>query len=172
MNKNFKPLYPALILDLIVVISWFQILISDFILSYKLFIGGIIIFFTTVIFFINRSAYKILLLIVLLIAVTGIISFSNYNIIMGFGYIEIRLIPFFMLIFYLFVYQINIKELLIASDFDKNKNASLKEKFIKKFNNLSDEEIELKLKENLIPEAIEALKFIQNKRKTTINNVE
>ncbi|WP_188361476.1 hypothetical protein [Flavobacterium orientale] len=104
---------------------------------------------------------------VLLLGLFDLIHFVPFSIGINFSIFKIHLIPFiFLLIFYLLNRQ-NINEKIrnfnepSASEELSHKNSQI-EFFKIKFQNLSETEIDQKLKEDLVPEAMEALKILKN----------
>lgn len=165
MKQNIREFFPTLILDIVGVFSVFQVVFTQYIFTFRQYLGLFFLFVVTILFFINRKVYQIFLLFILLIGTIGLISFSTYIITFGFSIFQIQLIPFLTLILYMYIYNVNFKKYFVISEDDKKENSQkLREKFKKKFSRLSDKEIEMKLEEDLISEAIEALKSIKNAR--------
>jgi len=165
MKQNIKEFFPILILDIIGIFSIFQVILKQNIFTIKEYMGIFFLLVVTISFFIERKIYQKILLFVLLLGMFGLISFSTYIITFGFLFIHVYLIPFFILILYMYIYNKDLKKYFTISENEKKENSlRLEKKFKRKFSKLSDEEIEIKLEENLIPEAIKALKNIKNAR--------
>ena len=165
MKQNIKEFFPILILDIIGIFSIFQVILKQNIFTIKEYMGIFFLLVVTISFFIERKIYQKILLFVLLLGMFGLISFSTYIITFGFLFIHVYLIPFFILILYMYIYNKDLKKYFTISENEKKESSlRLEKKFKRKFSKLSDEEIEIKLEENLIPEAIKALKNIKNAR--------
>jgi len=165
MKQNIKEFFPILILDIIGIFSIFQVILKQNIFTIKEYMGIFFLLVVTISFFIERKIYQKILLFVLLLGMFGLISFSTYIITFGFLFIHVYLIPFFILILYMYIYNKDLKKYFTISENEKKESSlRLEKKFKRKFSKLSDEEIEIKLEENLIPEAIKALKNIKNTR--------
>lgn len=166
MNKNIKEFIPIGILDLIGIFSIFQYFTTNYIFTYRQYIGISLLLICTILFFLNKTIYKYLLGLVLIAGMISIIGFTPaITTIYGFG-LEFQLQPFLVFMIYLYVYKNDLKRIFEKTDNEsiQNENA-LKERFKNKFEKLSDKEIENKLSQKLVPEAIQALNEIQLERK-------
>ena len=134
----------------------------------KKYIGFSLLLISSILFFTNRKFYKYFILLTIIIGVIGFISFSLTVYTFGIGLIEIQLIPFVALIIYLYVFKSKISSLLNNPKSEKEKQNDFensKNRFKQKFKNLSESEIEIRLNEKLVPEAIKALKELKNELK-------
>ncbi|SFS81411.1 hypothetical protein [Lutibacter maritimus] len=166
MKKDFKEFIPIGILDLIGIFSIFQYFTTNYIFTYRQYIGISLILICTILFFINRTIYKYLLGLVLIAGMISIIGFTSaITTIYGFG-LEFQLQPFLVFVIYLYIYRADLKRVFEKTESENkiNENA-LKDRFKQKFEKLSDKEIESRLSQKLVPEAIQALTEIQTERK-------
>ena len=165
-----KTLVPLLILIFIALVSIIIVMSSYYSFVGRHYAGLSLLGITSIAYTINRKVYKYILLIILLLGSFGIIAFYYSIIKIGFGFFQIQLLPFLVLLVYFYVFDINKSVLFYASESDKQlESEKLTNHFVNKFDKLTDEEIDFKLSENLIKEAHDALKIIKNKR--TKNNL-
>lgn len=168
MKKNIKEFLPIGFLNIIGFISIIQILTGNYIFGVKQYIGLSLLLICTILFFVNRKFYKYLLFLTIITGVIGLIAFSSTIVTFGIGLIEIQLIPFVALVIYFFVFKSKIISMLNNPKSEKEKENDFensKNRFKRKFKNLSESEIKLRLNENLVPEAIEALEELKNELK-------
>ncbi len=165
MDKNIKEFLPIGILNIIGIYSIFQVITTNYIFTYKQYIGLSLLLVCTVLFFINRKVYKYLIALTLVGGLTGLIAFSITLITFQISIIQIQLIPFIVLLIYMYIFRFEIRQLFKKTEAEKQNNGeNLKNKFRHNFKKLSDAEIDRKLSENLVPEAIQALEEIKSER--------
>lgn len=167
MKNDIKEFIPIGILDLIGIVSIIQVLTTNYVFTYRQYIGLSLLLICTLLFFKNRKIYKYLTAMTLIVGLTNIIGFSTSIITVGISIIQVQLIPLIVLFIYVYIFQTEIKKLIEKpeSEQSNNINDKLKERFKQKFEKLSDKEIESRLNQNLVPEAISALEEIQTERK-------
>lgn len=165
MKNNIKEFIPIGILDIIGIVSIIQVLTTNYIFNYRQYIGLSLLLICTIFFFFNRKIYKYLLAITLIIGLVNIIGFATSTITFGISIVQVQLIPFIVLLIYISIFKQEIKDLIKKTDADKEINFNIiKDRFKQKFKKLSDKEIETKLSQNLVPEAMLALEEIKNER--------
>lgn len=162
-NKN---LILALILLIISLISLVLGFYYQWHFEIRFYIGLSALVFTILAYLRIKGVANYLFGIVLLIGLLDLIHFVPFSIGFNFSIFKIHLIPFiFLLIFYLLNRQ-NINEKIrnfnepSASEEFSRKSSQIKF-FKSKFQNLSETEINQKLKEDFVPEAVEALKILK-----------
>ena len=169
MKKDIKEFIPVGILDIVGIISIIQILTTNYTFDYRQYIGLILLVICTIIFFMNRKIYKYLIALILILGMINLVSFSTYYIRFGISIIEIQFIPFASFLIYLYIFKKEIRSIIKKSkhaEKESNKNSeNMKNHFKHKFEKLSDKEIENRLSQNLVPEAIQALTELQAERK-------
>jgi fatty acid desaturase len=166
MDRNIKEFSPIGILNIVGIYSVFQVLTTNYIFTYKQYIGLSLVLICTVLFFINRKAYKYLTALTLITGLIGLIAFSISIITFSISFIQVQLIPLVVLLIYMYIFRFEIRQLFEKTEAEKQNNTeNLKNKFRQNFRKLSNTEIENKLNKNLVPEAIEALKEIKTERK-------
>ena len=166
MKKDFREFIPIGILDLIGILSIIQVITTDYIFTFREYIGLPLLLVSTIIFFLNRKIYKYLTVMILIVGLTGVISFTAARIYVGISIIEVQLIPLIVLVIFIYIFKGEIRKLIQKTESEKQNNTeNLKNHFKHKFEKLSDKEIESKLTQNLVPEAIQALAEIQIERK-------
>ncbi len=120
-------------------------------------------------------------LILLLLGLFNLISFAYFfNVVMSFGFSEsftpgIQLISLILICILVTVKSENVGEFYQAtfgkSESEKEQSSKIAQvRFKKKFMGLTDSEIENKLKQDLVPEAISALEELKEERKNIIQN--
>ena len=149
--------------------SIYIVLTSEYIFDNKGYIGLGLLAICAVLNFIKKQLYEYTMLVTLLLGTFGLIAFTyHYTIIQIF--IPIQPLVLLVLIFFL---GINYGDFKKRYDDWMAKgtitpNSSKINSFKKRFEKLSDSEIELKLNENLVDEANEALLQIQKERNNQI----
>lgn len=163
-NEN---LILAISLLFVSLISLIYGLFNKLIFEIRLYIGLSLLCFCIFSFFKIKSIARYLLGALLILSLFDLIHFTPFSIGLNFLFLKIYLIPFlFTLIFYfLNRHKINEKisnfNKVFYSDKLKHKNDTI-EFFKIQFQNLSETEIEKKLKEDLVPEAKEALMILKD----------
>lgn len=168
IKKNIKEFLPLGFLNIISFISIIHVITSNYIFEIKQYIGLSLLLICTILFFVNRKFYKYFIFITIIIGVINLIAFSSTTFTFVVGLIEIQLIPFIAFIIYVSVFKSKIISIL-SNPKSKKENENdfkiSKNRFKQKFKNLSKSEIETRLNEKLVPEAIEALKELKNEFK-------
>lgn len=133
----------------------------------RFYIGLFLLIFTILAYLKIKGAANYMFGIILMLGLFDLIHFVPFSIGINFFQLKINLIPIvFFLIFCLLNRQKinekirNLNELSDSEEFNRKNNQI--DFFKNKFQNLSETEIDQKLKEDLVPEAIEALKILKN----------
>jgi hypothetical protein len=133
----------------------------------RFYLGLFALVFTILAYFKIKGIANYLFGFILVLGLFDLIHFVPFSIGINFSILKIHLIPFvFLMIFYLLNRQ-NINEKIRnfnePSDSEELSRENSQIEFFKiKFQNLSETEIDKKLKEDLVPEAIEALKILKD----------
>ena len=134
----------------------------------RFYIGLFLLIFTILAYLKIKGAANYMFGIILMLGLFDLIHLVPFSIGINFFQLKINLIPIvFFLIFCLLNRQKinekirNLNELSDSEEFNRKNNQI--DFFKNKFQNLSETEIDQKLKEDLVPEAIEALKILKNK---------
>jgi len=164
----------SLITYSIALINNYDLYVSDY-----LGLGGLIIATTISVFKPEKALVSVIIL--LLLGLFNLLSFVYFvNVVISFG-IVILVTPGIQLISLVLLIVLSIKEKekvrelyqqTLGETEDEKENAKLnaKNRFKLNFEKLTDKEIDYRLEQGLVPEAIEALKEIKEERKTHYNN--
>lgn len=160
---------PIGMLTLISLYSIIKVTTTDYIFNGQQYIGLTLLGVSLILFFTNRRTYKYIFGITILFGLFNLIGFTTSIVTMNFLFIPIQLIIIPILLLFTWINQKQIKPKVqsILGTSEEQIVAESNSKilgFKKKFKNLSDEEIEKRLNQNLVPEAHEALKQIQLNR--------
>ena len=163
-NKNLNL---ALSLLTICLISIWYGLHNSLVFKIEFYLGFSLLIFTNFVFLKFKNYANSLFGIILILGLFNIIHFTPFLVGFSFAYLKIQLLSFIFLIFF---YVLNRK--IISKKIDGFRTTSETDLRIRKkneieffknqFRNLSETEINKKLKEDLVPEAIEALAFLKN----------
>lgn len=160
---------PIGILSLISLYSIIQVTTTDYIFNSQQYIGLTLLGVSLILFFTNRRTYKYIFGITILLGLFNLIGFTTSIVTMNLLFIPIQLTIIPILLLFTWINQEQIKP-KVQSIFGTSEEQILAESnskilgFKKRFENLSDVEIEKRLNQNLVPEAHEALKQIQLNR--------
>lgn len=163
-KKDFIESIPLFLLIILGIISIVQVLLTNHIFDGKQFIGITLAFVSAILFFTNRRIYKYIFGITLLLGTVTLISFSTLIITVNVFSIPLQVTVLPSLVIYMIVYKIEIGILLDKMKDKENKSNIKINVFEKKFENLSNKEIDRKLKQDLTKEAEVALMNIKNRR--------
>ena len=171
MKKNdFIEAIPLISLILVAVYSIIEVLTTDAIFGTPQYIGLSLLGISSILFFVQRRIYRYVFGSTLLLGLPSLIGFSTS--IMGVYFlgipIQILLLPLILLFTWINKDSIKpmIQQLLGNSTEQKQSRRHAKVNgFKRRFEKLTDQEIESKLKEQLVPEALEALNQLKNERK-------
>lgn len=165
-NKNF---YLLVLLSIGSIISLIVGLESNWVFSYKLWVGLCLLIICLISWFLKVKKFKSFFGIMLILGVLNIIQFVPFEYAIQLGFIKFEAIPtvFLLLIIYLNKSRVLdiIQDWYTISDEEKEKSSHSKYlSFRNDFQNLSDIEIENRLNQVLAPEARKALIEIKDER--------
>ena len=127
---------------------------------------------STILFFKARRVYRYIFFVILILGIVNLLPFTGTSFQSEFSFNELRVqgFPLFLFLLFLWVNAKNISSVFYrVIKFIKNTNeGSLVETFKNKFSSLSNEEIEEKLQEDLVPDAKKALEEILESRKIVL----
>jgi len=160
---------PIGLLSAIGLLSIIQVLTTDFEFEGKQYIGLTLLGVSLILFFTNRRVYKYLFGMTLLLGIFNLIGFTTSIVTMTFIFVPIQLIviPFFLAFTWLNKEQLQRKlQSILATSEEQNITESQTRiaGFRRRFDKLPNDEIEAKLKENLVPEALQALQELKDFR--------
>ncbi|WP_338793656.1 hypothetical protein [Bernardetia sp. MNP-M8] len=164
---------PTAFLGICIILSVLINLISDYTLDYKEYIGfgiaivGISLFFIRVV---PNKIYAIYTFLMIILGVFNVVSFSIYHLVFTLNSISFQIIPCIALCIYFYAFRKDIKKNWenIVREIESSKieqQSKQKINFKRKFEKLSDKEIERRINQGLTLEAITALEEIQLERK-------
>ena len=167
--KQLKEFLPLGYLLIIMIHTLITINFSDYSIGIKQYIGFSLLGISTILFFVNRKFYKYVIGLSLLIATIIPISFSYITYGLTLIIFQIYLIPLGGLFIYLFVFRKQLTHILFYSNpkdsiEEKRQFERKVERFKRNFSELSDVEIEIKMDQELVPEAKQALLEIKQNR--------
>jgi hypothetical protein len=161
-NKNLILSLNLLLISLISIVFG---LYYKWIFEIRFYLGLSLLLFSILAFLKFKRFSNYLFGIVLLLGLIDIIHFTPFSFGISFFQIGIQLIPFLFIVIFcvLNLQKINSKLNEFKSTSDSNNLKKNEIEFFKnQFKKLSETEIDKKLKEDLVPEAIEALIFLKN----------
>ncbi|WP_375558672.1 hypothetical protein ACE193_13050 [Bernardetia sp. OM2101] len=169
---EFIKFLPTAFLEILIILSILISLISNYTIDYKEYIGFILASVGTGLFFIrtiSKKIYPIYTLVIITLGVCDVISFSIYHLVFTLNSLSFQIIPCISLFIYFYAFKEGIKNIRKnisrESELSKTEQQSKQKADYKtRFEKLSDEEIEKKLSQGLVQEAINALKEIQTER--------
>ena len=167
MRTQIKEFLPIAILLVIGIASVIQVLTTDYIFTYKQYIGLTLVAVCTALFFINRKFYKLLLGFTLSIGTLNIIGFSTAISTFGLSIVRVQLTSIVVLFVFILVFKEDLERLFTKPESETEKQEKfddLKEVFKRRFKSLSDQDIDEKLGQKLVPEALAALEEIKAER--------
>ena len=166
LRRLTNEFYPLLVLNIIAFISIIQFLWFNYLADYKFYLGVILLSINTFLYFKKRNLFTLVFIITLLLGVINLVSFSWVYLSLEVIHIKVQIIPFIILLIFFYILREDLIAYYRTPENEKQRNfENLKNRFKNNFENLSDKEINSKLNENLVPEAIEALKEIKSSRK-------
>lgn len=160
---------PLGLLSTFSIFSIIKVLTTDYIFNPHQFVGLTLLGISFLLFFLHRRTYRYLFGITLLLGTFNLIGFTAAITTIKFLSIPIQILIVPILLIFTWInkekIESKLKSLFGATEEDLKSEANSKvERFKKKFENLSDEEIERRLNQKLVPEATEALKQIHQQR--------
>lgn len=144
-------------------INGFNYLINDSVLY-----GGGILLIVGISMLRKNNTWKYLFLFGLIAAFSPLISFSHHTITFSIGSLDINMIILLLLCFHL---ALNISDLKLPTASEKElelNKTNLTNRFIDKYNKKSIEELKMLEKNDLVPEAREALNEVINNKRDSI----
>ena len=168
-EKDYIEFLPLGILTTIGIYSIIEVITTDYLFGIQQHVGLTLLSVSLILFFTNRRIYKYIFGITLLISLINLIGFTTWiTTINFFGLsIQILILPIVLIFASIYKEEIIPKVHNLVGNSEKQleiKSNSQISGFKRRFKKLSDREIESKLNENLVPEAIEALKQIKAER--------
>ncbi len=168
-KRDLIELIPLAIPTIIGLYSIIEVMTTDYVFGIQQHVGLTLLGISIILFFINRRIYKYIFGITLLLGLVNLIGFSTSITSMSFLGLPIQLLVLPIIAIFTWIYKEDIKPkirgLVGKSDEQIASNSNAKVNgFKRRFEKLSDKEIEMKLGENIVPEAIEALKQIEKER--------
>ena len=165
-RKEILQLLPLLILERICAFTVWEVVKQDYLLYVQSLMGLILVSLSILVYFIHKRTSLYLQGITLIAGTFNIVAFTTSIHWITFIVVPIQPVSLGLLLFFIFVHRKSIKPKLqsIAGLKPPDSEASRArkiEEFKRKFQSLSDEEIERKLQAGLLPEAIEALEQIK-----------
>lgn len=165
-NKNL------ILLALLLNVSFISIiarLVLSWTLNYNLWIGLSLLVICLISYFLNIRNFKSFFGIILILGVFNVIQFVSFQFTIQFIFIKFEVIPTIFFLLFLFLNKSRVMDLIqdwfTTSDEEKEKSSQSKYKsFKREFQNLSDQEIENRLNQVLVPEAKKALIEIKEER--------
>lgn len=132
----------------------------------RFYIGMLIVVFTILSYLKRKRIANYLFGTALLIGLFDLIHFVPFSIGINLSVFKIHLIPFFFLMLFYLLNIENINEKIrnfnaLSNSEELNRRNNQIEFFKNQFQNFSETEIDKKLKEDLVPDAIEALKILK-----------
>ncbi len=168
-QKDLIEFIPLGILSLLAIASIFEVVSTTYAFLINQYVGLTLLGFSIVLFFSNRRIYRYIFGITLVLGLFNLIGFTTFiTTINLFGLvIQPLLVPIIPI--FIWINKEKIKPIIrsLAGTNEEqiiNSEQTKINGFKRRFKNLSDNEINSKLQENLIPEAIEALKQIKKER--------
>ena len=156
---------PLVVLSIICLASIIKVNTSEYSFQNPQYIGLSLLAISIILFSIYRRGYKYVFGISLLLALVNLIGFTATIVTIEFFGMSIQLLPIPIILLFFWVNQ---KEVLDLLGMSYEHNTALSNSkingFKKRFSKLTDHEIEKKLKQNLIAEAIEALQQLKEER--------
>ena len=168
-NRDLIEFIPIGTLTIISLYSIFEVITTDYIFNGQQYIGLALLGVSLILFFTNRKTYKYIFGVTILLGLFNLIGFTTSFVTMNFLFIPIQLIVIPILLIFTWINQEQIKP-KVQSILGTTEEQILSESnskissFRKRFEKLSNEEIEIRLNQKLMPEALEALKQIQQER--------
>jgi len=167
--KNNKNFYLLILISIVSIISIIVGLESNWVFSYKLWIGLCLLIICFIWWFLKVKKFKSFFGIMLILGVLNIIQFVPFGFVIQLGFIKFEAIPTVFLLLFIYLNKSQVLDLIqdwyTISDEEKEKSSHSKhESFKKDFKNLSDKEIENRLNQVLVPEARKALIEIKEER--------
>lgn len=162
---------PLAILTIIGIYSIIEVISTEYIFGIKQHIGLTLLGTSIIFFFVNRRYYRYIFGITIILGLVTLIGFSTtIRIVTFLGIsIQILLLPIVAIFVWINKEKIKSKNLDVFGKQAEAKfgNSSKVNGFKRRFGKLSNSEIESKLEEGLVPEAIEALKQLKKEREKT-----
>ena len=164
-----KNRYLLFLVVLVSIASLIDGFIENLVFSYAFYSGLGFLGICCILLFLNHKLFKTLFGIVLILGIFNIIQFTPFAVTIQVSFIKFEVIPTLFFLVFLFFNRSRVLDLIqdwiSTSDEDKLESSSRKSKMFKEqFRNLSDQEIENRLHQNLVPEARNALMEIKEKR--------
>lgn len=168
-KKDLIQFIPLAILSLLAIYSIIQVGTTNYIFSAQQYVGITLLSVSILLFFANRRIYKYIFGFTLILGMFGLVGFSTTIVRMQIFWIPIQITLLPIIAIFSWIHRTEIQA--IIHDLRGTTEAQLKtgqnakvNAFRKRFNKLSDTEIEQKLNENLVAEAKEALQLIRSER--------
>ncbi len=166
---EFIKFLPTAWLGILIILSILISLISNYTIDYKEYIGFVLALIGTGLFFIriiSKKIYAVYTLVIIILGISNIFSFSIYHLVFTLNSLSFQIIPCIALCIYLYAFKKDIKNIRknITRENELSKveqQSEQKANYKARFEKLSNEEIEKKLNQGLVQEAINALKEIQ-----------
>lgn len=168
-KRDLIELIPLAIVAIIGLYSLLEVINTDYIFGARQHVGLTLVLVSIILFFVNRRSYKYIFGISLLLGLVSLIGFTTTILTMNFLGLPIQLIILPIIAIFAWIHKEEIKPIIRGltgrSEEQITSESKLKVKgFKRRFEKLSNEELDKRLNEKLVPEAIEALQWIKKER--------
>ncbi|MCB0541220.1 MAG: hypothetical protein H6571_16585 [Lewinellaceae bacterium] len=172
-KEEFIEAIPLIILTIIGIYSIIEVITSEYIFGIQQHVGLTLLGISIILFFANKRIYKYIFGITLLLGLVNLIGFTTSILTMNFFGLPIQILMIPLIAVYTWVNKEEIKPKIQNLLGNSNEQIKLESNskingFKRRFEKLSDNEIESKLNQNLVSEAIEALKQIKKERENVL----
>ncbi|QBN19405.1 hypothetical protein [Flavobacterium nackdongense] len=167
--KHDKNFYLLALLTFVSIVSLIVGFVSNWVFNAQLWIGLSLLISCFIAYYKFFQRFKTLLGIILILGVLTGIQFVPFQFSIQLGFIKFEVVPTIFLVLFLFLNRGRVVDILqdwfkTPTEEIEKRSLSKYESFKKDFQNLSDQEIEHRLNQHLVPEARKALIEIKEVR--------